>query len=253
MDKKEFLNKVLFLARHSLEPEPLKGIIPCDRFTADDFYSYIGGSMPSSNLPIFENHCLACLFCAARLSQAGAPFIQEQEKEENELLLEKTMALLDRLEHQEKEDVAANTMHIVIEAVKNALHIIRTSGEILKPGFAMAVRGEQDESDQESAIQILQEFTQPDLSIQATIIGEEPERATLQVSLFDRAADAFMPDVEMHLIADSRVLQKEVSDEKGEAKFLIQIPGEYQINLLSGGRPLAWINVGIKIPATGHS
>lgn len=246
MEKKEFINKVLVLARQSLEPELLKGNIQCYRISKDDFNSYIEGAMPISKQSLFEKHCLECIFCAVRLSQSWESFILEQEIAENKMIFERTIDLLDRLEQQKQEDVPDNIMRIVIEAVQNAFRVVLTTGEILKPGFAIIMRGVREESTKDNTIQILQEFSHPDISIQAMIIKDKTEQATLQLSLFDRTSDAFMPDIEMHLIGASNILQKEVSDNNGAAKFQIHIPGDYLIDVLTLSELLTRIYISIK-------
>ena len=100
MEKKNFFEKVLPLERQTRESKFIENIAPCENFSAREFDRYIEGTMNEENTLKFEHHCLECISCAARLVKMWESWNQKEEKAENEKLFEKTMDLLDHLEHE---------------------------------------------------------------------------------------------------------------------------------------------------------
>ena len=239
MDKKDFKNKLLAMVRQSLEPSTvLSNIGPCERYSTVDYDRYTGGTMSLEAVRIFEDHCRDCPSCLKGLVQSHERFIREKARSENELLFQKTMDLLDRLER--------NVISIVIEQSKDILKLIKTTGQVLRTPMAPAFRGERGEAREEQTVRVIQEFPSPPVSVQASFETYKPGgEIGLRISVFNRRSEEFMPDVKITLEGPD-VKESAISDENGEAAFFIKGPGEYQASLQAGKEHLGRLNVTIK-------
>lgn len=244
METKSFIDKVLSFARQSLEPEALcRDISPCEHYSVADLERYLEGALPEAEMNAYETHCLDCFACAVRL-------IQNQERAEDGLLFMKTMELLDQLEKEKKshlmaltEDICSSTFAIVLETAKDVFRVLSTTGKILSLASAATVRGEIEKIQEKKPIQIIQEFAQPKVSIQASISREGPDTAEVRISLLNRETEEFMTGVAARLYAGTVMEKEAVTDENGEAVFIIHFEHDYTIELLSGETRIGQVNL----------
>jgi hypothetical protein len=236
VDKKDFKNKILAMLRQSLEPSTvLSNIGPCERYSTVDYDRYTGGTMSLEAVRIFEDHCRDCPSCLKGLVQSHERFIREKAQSENKILFQKTMDLLDRLER--------NVISIFIEQSKDILKVIKTTGEILPMRPVLALRGENDESEKEQSVRILQEFVSPPVSIQASFERHRPgDEMGLTVSVFDKQSEEFIPDIKVKFEGDG-VQEEAVTDQNGEVTFIVSGPGDYEASLESGSGQMARLDM----------
>lgn len=239
MDKKDFKKKILAMLRQSLEPSTVfSNIGLCECYCMVDYDQYIRGTMSVEAVRKFEAHCCDCPSCLKGIVQSQKRFVRKRERFENEILFQKTMDILDKLEK--------NVINIIIEKSRDILKLIKTTGEILHTPTAPAFRGEKGEAREEQTVRVIQEFASPPVSVQASFETYEPGgEIGLKISVFNRHSEEFMPDVKIKL-EGTDVKESAISNENGEAKFILKGPGKYRANLRTEEEQLARLNVTVK-------
>jgi hypothetical protein len=276
-DKKMFLERVIHMAKQSLMPENTSKPIPhCERYAVEDFDSYVREKMSVANIEVFENHCLQCIDCARRLMRSRKSLISEREKVQAEKGYLWTMNLLDRLDKEELESKGArfgsNLIQIILNGVKGALQVIQTSGDVLEL-TPIPARGPDSQIENirpgsrdkhsleisdinarninnQSTVQIVQEFEQPHISIQVTLEREGPDLMRVIISVLDKDNDDFLSGVEMQLYKDSSLINKNLSDENGEVSFVLKEPLSHEIELIREGATIGHIKLVMNDPET---
>jgi len=238
VDKKDFKKKILAMLRQSLEPSTvISNIGDCECYSMVDYDQYIRGTMSVEAVRIFETHCRDCPSCLKGIVQSQEKFDRKRERFENEILFQKTMDILDKLEK--------NVINVIIEKSRDILKLIKTTGEILRTPTAPAFRVEKGEAREEQTVRVIQEFASPPVSVQASFETHEPGgKIGLKISVFNRYSEEFMPDVKITLEGPD-VKESAISDENGEAEFILKGPGEYRANLRTEEEQLARLNITI--------
>lgn len=245
-DKKAFLERVKGMARNSLRPETRFMESPlCGRYAAEDFERYVRENMPAVDIEKFEDHCLGCIGCAVHLIHAREKLVREQDEANEAFLLENTKKILDKLLDKEKSktmyvpgpiDWTANTLNIVLDAVQGVWKIVNTTGEVLTPAPAFAVRGAADAETPSISLIIIQEFSKPEISVQVNVSRKEEGKSLAEISLYDRKAEVFVHGAEVRLIEGDAIVHVEMTDESGKARFELDLKqGEYIFDLLING------------------
>ena len=239
MDKKDFKKKILAMLRQSFEPSTvISNIGLCECYSMVDYDQYIRGTMSVEAVRIFEAHCCDCPSCLKGIVQSQERFVRKRKRFENEILFQKTMDLLDKLEK--------NVINVIIEKSRDILKLIKTTGEILRTPTAPVFRGEKGEAREEQSVRVIQEFASPPVSVQVSFETYKPgSEIGLTISIFNRLSEEFMPDVKIKL-EGSNVKESAISDEHGETTFAIKAPGKYRAILLADESHLARLDITIK-------
>jgi hypothetical protein len=207
----------------------------CDRYQADDYARYVHGVMETEEIVHFEKHAWKCPSC-----QKGLHYQKDQF--ENETLLRKTIDLLNTLNNQ-IDQPHVNIMDIVISKTKDMLTLIKTTGQLLKGPALVSARGEKKDNLPEFMMQIIKDFETPAVSVQASFSkGESEDFVKLKISLFDKHNEQFMPDVKI-VLSGQGIEQEEVSDQNGEAFFIIKHSGLYGATLSSNSELIGRLNI----------
>ncbi len=276
-DKKMFLERVIHMEKGSLKPENISKPIPnCERFVEDDFDSYVREKMPVANIEVFENHCVQCINCARRLIQARKTLIREREKVKAEQGYQWTMHLLDRIDQEKlanepvKKDFSANIISIILTGIQEVLQVVQTTGDVLelvpiqsrryhsKPiSVGMDTQNKDNggkniinaqEYENQSAIQIVQEFEQPSISVQSTITREGTEYLRVVVSVYDKDVDDFISGLEIQIHQGPNLEHTTLSDLNGEASFLLSVAVEYKIDIIRDNTSIGRIHLEMQTP-----
>lgn len=70
----------------------------CEHYSADEYDEFIEGQMSAERIREFENHCAGCPSCLKALGERTMALLEREERVENEQLLQKTTRLLDSAE-----------------------------------------------------------------------------------------------------------------------------------------------------------
>lgn len=270
ISRKDFMERMLDMAQHAFLPEKIvRESPPCGKYSLEDFDLYMRERMPAVEAERFEEHCLGCLGCAVQLLLAQDRLNQEKEQAENEILMKRTMSLVDSI-LKKKEGVRepswlANRINIILEYVHDAWRLVSTTGETLTlaPGVAYGGIGKMKSTEFDSPVksykdkmedasgepkeplstlQISQEFTLPDIFVQVSISSEETGRLMMTFAFFDKAAGRGVQGIELHLTHGSEPVRKATSGERGRASFIIRVPADYEIEILQDGERIGAIS-----------
>lgn len=132
-----------------------------------------------------------------------------------------------------------NVFSIVLRMKGKLIELLGTSGQVLASPSLVTERGRPDLARDKGPLRIVQEFAKPPLSVQASIVKSGTEGGVfLNLSVFDKEADAFPEGIEM-ILASHGSKEKRRTDSSGEATFSIEKHGEYDIIMTAKGRQAA--------------
>lgn len=203
--------------------------------------------MAAEEVKRFEAHVRGCISCLKAIAWVHAEHRRAKERAENELLLRRTMSLVDELipaaqarPALRSHDLFDKVVHIALRVSRETLKVLRTTGELLSPPMTPAFRGKTGVVSlrEKSEVKVLQEFTEPPLSAQISFEKGGGETGIhLRISLFNRESDEFLCGVEARLDGLG-ASDDTMSDENGEVHFTIRSAGNYVARLYLGGKPL---------------
>jgi len=215
---------------------------PCDIYSLNDYDKYIQGVMPSDKARKIEIHCQDCSSCLKGILHSHEKLKMQKELSENEMLFQRTLSLLNRIDREQEE----NILDIIINASKEILEIISTTGDLLNVYGILPSRGKDDSAISPKIVQVKQRFDLPPISVQATFERIRQEKKIhLNISLYDEQTEEFMPGIEITL-AGLEIHEKVTSDKNGEASFTIKELGDYQANFQNDKKRIARLKVSIK-------
>lgn len=241
VETKEFIEQLISIARKSLEPSTQRmKYVPCNTYSDDDYLQYIRGTMLLEKIRLFEEHCENCPACLRGLLKNYEKFLQEREKFENEALFRKTLNLLGVLDAQGK----GNILEVIITTFKEVVKVLTTTGEILRATQLVPARGQDNRTKRKQPVQILKEFDEPPMSVQVSFQAGKPEELDLNISLFNRQNDEFMSGIPI-VLTGAGMEETKISNENGEAIFVLKGHGMYRATLGSDERPIGRLNVSV--------
>lgn len=90
------------MVRQSLESSFLtKEASHCEHYSEAEYDEFIEGQMSTERIREFENHCAGCPSCLKALGERTMRIFEQEDRIENEQLLQKTTRLFDRAEAEE--------------------------------------------------------------------------------------------------------------------------------------------------------
>jgi len=233
MSNAEFLDKVISILQESLRKQPqILNVEPCDRYKPADSFRYMRDQMSREEREAFESHSIACLSCLVELMKAHQVYVEELERHENKLLLDRTMKLMDAIDEQKR-----SFMHVVARVSAGVLKVIRTSGEMMMPAPLAQARGDIGLLPEDQQIKIVKELATDGLSVQTTLRkGDAEGEVILQMSLYDRKSSRFVSEADIRLEGPSGQ-ERAKSNIQGELTLKLSAPGYYRIILQSHTEP----------------
>ena len=171
----------------------------------------------------FMKHAETCSNCLQGFLRAKTAYLKQKEKAENELLFNKTLSLMDRLDR--------SVFTIVIQPVKDVVELIRSTGEQIAMTPAMVgLRSSVNASTTDSVypLCLVKEFEESRLSVEVTISPAEPDMLDIVISLLDLQHEKFVPEVSVSCCGGS--LRYDVTtDENGQVFLKVPAAGFYEI------------------------
>ena len=248
-DRSRLHEEVLAMVRRTLTPSVhYERITPCQDYSVNEYKRFLSNLMTIEDMEKFVHHCQGCVACLKGISQAHEKFLQQQEQRENDVLLHKTLTLLDELEAKNhpvefpKTVSIKNFFSIALEASKGFLDLLVTTGELLTPTPDIALRGEDREPALIPSIRILQEFSEPPWSIQTTFERCETKKEfQLTISILNRKTEEVLKGIQVMLCGPKRQVGL-TSDDHGQAVFTISRIGDYVVHFIDKGEILAQLS-----------
>lgn len=160
----------------------------CGRYSPMDYQTYVDGRMPAPEEVSFEEHCVECPSCLENIYMYYQEKNLLQESTENEQLLARTCNLLDDYEPSPTQ----NIFTLVFDVSKKALDLISTTGTLLAFPEPVQVRGESTDQALQPTLRVVQEFSNPALSVQVSLMSSDELNVTVLMSVFDQDGDCFL-------------------------------------------------------------
>lgn len=208
----------------------------CARYTDADCFRYSHGGMADQEAAEFEQHALTCTACLRWIREASAESIRQKDQGENDTLCRNAMAVMDRVD--------GSIFTIVVRAVRDAVELIRSSGELLS--FAPAVAGVRSAAvDMPSVAQTLRlfkEFEDSRLSVEVVLSPVYPNMLDISVSLLDTQGEEFIAGVTVSCRGDGTILD-EVTDDSGQACFRVPSSGFYELVMKKDAKTLGAMTI----------
>lgn len=195
----------------------------CEKFGEPTYSSYVQQQMSVLDANDFETHALTCSCCLLGIRKATILHRLKKEKTEDELLKNRTLALMDRLDR--------SVFSIVIRAVQGMVELIKSTGELMVMTPVMAGARSSSEkagSDVLKPLRLVKEFEESKLSVEVTISPIEPDMLDLIVSLLDRQHEEFIPGVSVSCRGENEIFD-ETTDNNGQASFKVPSAGFYEL------------------------
>lgn len=208
----------------------------CGRYSPMDYQTYVDGLMPAPEEVSFEQHCVECLSCLENIYMYHQDKNLRQESTENEQLLARTRNLLD--DHEQSP--TQNIFTLVVDVSKKALNLISTTGTLLAFPEPVQVRGESTDQALQPKLRVVQEFSNPALSVQVALISSDDLNVTVLMSVFDQDSDCFFAGNKV-VISGSHTFSEKTTDENGECRISINGKGSYRASLYDNNNLLGQI------------
>jgi len=204
----------------------------CEKYGEPTYSRYVQQQMSVQDANDFETHALTCSCCLLGLRKATILHRLKKEKTEDELLYNRTLALMDRLDQ--------SVFSIVIRAVQGMVELIKSTGEqlVMTPALA-GVRSSAGSvgSDALQPLRLVKEFEESKLSVEVTISPVEPDMLDVTVSLLDLKHEEFIPGVSVSCRGENELLD-ETTDGNGQALFKVPVAGFYELVMKKDGQLL---------------
>ena len=249
MDKKELLEKLARLLKViGQEPTVLSQIPPCNVYSAHDYERFLNDEMTRQEEIELVNHCDNCVACQMELLQCKREIDLEEEKRYEEMY-KKTSTFLQKLQDSASE----NIISVVLTVSKKLIEVLETTAEILPPPQTIAARGDIQQVDDRNKVEIIQDFTTPPVSLQASFEIEEKKKKAeeealkVTLSIYNEESEEFLDGVEIS-VSGENYTKDVLTDSEGKAWFTIPYPGEYQITIRLPGSEEIEAKVKIKRP-----
>lgn len=205
----------------------------CEQFDEQAYSRYVQQLMAEHDAIDFELHASTCSSCLKGIRKATIIHNLKKEKTENELIFNRTLSLMDRLDQ--------SVFSIVIRAMQGIVELIKSTGEqlVMTPALA-GVRssvGSAAGSDALQPLRLVKEFEESKLSVEVTISPVEPDMLDVIVSLLDLKLEEFIPGVSVSCRGENELFD-ETTDGNGQAIFKVPAAGFYELVMKKNGQLL---------------
>lgn len=204
----------------------------CVQFDEQAYSRYVQQQMVEHDANDFELHASTCSKCLLGIRKAAIIHNLNKEKAENELIYNRSLSLMDKLDQ--------SVFSIVIRAVQGVVELIKSTGEqmVMTPALA-GVRSSSgsDGSDVLQPLRLVKEFEESKLSVEVTISPVEPDMLDVIVSLLDLEHEEFIPGASVSCRGENKLFD-ETTDGNGQATFKVPVAGFYELVMKKDGQQL---------------
>jgi len=204
----------------------------CEQFDEQAYSRYVQQQMVEHDVNDFELHASTCSSCLQGIRKATIIHNLKKKKVENELIYNRTLSLMDRLDR--------SVFSIVVRAVQGMVELVRSTGEqlVMTPVFA-GVRSSSGSagSDAVQRLRLVKEFEESKLSVEVTISPVEPDMLDVTVSLLDLKLEEFISGVSVSCRGEKEFYD-EITDGNGQAAFKVPVAGFYDLVMKKDGQLL---------------